>query len=55
MIEQPDFITKVTEISHEKLLPMPEKSALMFHHTFYPKPQMKDAKISQKHNNNYKL
>ena len=34
----PSFNTvgEVTEISHEKLPPMPEKSAFMFHCNFYP-------------------
>ena len=34
---------------HEKLPPMPVKSAFMFHHTFYLKPKLdlEDSKISQ--------
>ena len=40
MIEHSDHITEVTEISHEKLLTMPKKSAFMFHHSFYPKPKI---------------
>ena len=39
-VEQSDYITEVTEILHEKLPPMPEKSAFMFHQTFYPKRKM---------------
>ena len=31
MIEQSDHIAKVTDISHEKLLPVPKKSVVMFH------------------------
>ena len=46
----PSFNTvgEVTERSHEELLPMPEKSAFIFHHNFYPKPKidLKDAEIS---------
>ena len=44
-----DTVMEVTEISHEKLPPMPEKSAFMFHHNFYPKPKvdLKDAEISK--------
>ena len=42
-----DTVGKVMEISHEELLPMPEKSAFMFHHNFYPwqKIDLKDAEI----------
>ena len=32
-------VREVAEISHEKLPPMPEKSAFMLHHNFYPKPK----------------
>ena len=37
------------EISHDKLPPMPEKSAFMFQHSFYPKPKidLRNAEISQ--------
>ena len=40
---------EVTEISHEKLPPMPEKLALIFHHNFYSKPKidLEDAKIHE--------
>ena len=34
-IDQQDSVQEVTEISHEKLPPMQEKSPLMFHHTFF--------------------
>ena len=39
----------MTEISHEKLPPIPKTSAFMFHHNFYPKPKMdlKYADISE--------
>ena len=40
-------IAEVTEISHEKLPPMPEKSAFIFHHTFYPKLRKRDVEISK--------
>ena len=48
MFEKSDHITDVTEISHENVLSMPEESAFMFHHTFYPKPKidLEDATIS---------
>ena len=48
MIEQPDYIAAVNEISHEKLPPMP-KNQFMFQHTFCPKPKigLEDAKIFQ--------
>ena len=29
-----DTIREMTEISHEKLSPVPEKSAFIFHHNF---------------------
>ena len=37
------------EISHDKLQQMPEKSAFMFHHNFYPKPKidLEDTEVSQ--------
>ena len=40
---------EITEISYEKLSPMPVKSVSIFHHTFYLEPQidLEDAKISQ--------
>ena len=38
-------VKKVTEISHEKLLPMPEKLAIMFHHKFYPKQKMTEKML----------
>ena len=43
------MVGEVTEITLEKLLPVPEKSAFMLHHNFYPKPKidLKDAEISQ--------
>ena len=36
------------EIIHDKIPPMPEKSAFMFYQNFYPKPKidLKDADIS---------
>ena len=42
-------VGEVTEISHEKLPPMPEKSAFMFRHNFYSKSKMdlKDPEISK--------
>ena len=33
-IDQQDNIGEVTEISHQKLPPMPQKPAFMFHHNF---------------------
>ena len=44
---------EVAEISHEKLLPMPEKYTFMFHNYFYLKPKiyLEDAKISQETQN----
>ena len=35
-------------ILYDKLPPMPEKSAFMFHHNFYPKPKvvLEDADIT---------
>ena len=48
-IDQQDNAGEVTEISHEKLVPMPEKSAFMFSHTFYPqtKIDIKDLETSE--------
>ena len=48
-IDQQDNVGEVTKFSHERLLPMPEKSAFMFHHTFYPKPRLdlEASKISE--------
>ena len=42
-------VGEVMEISYKKLPPMPEKSAFMFLHNFYPKLKvdLKDAEISQ--------
>ena len=42
-------IEDVIEISHDKLPSMPEKSAFMFHHNFYPKPKvdLEDTVITQ--------
>ena len=37
---QHENIREVSEISQDKLSPMPEKSALIFHHNFYPKPKV---------------
>ena len=56
-LEQQGDTGEVTEISHEKLPPMPEKSITMLHHTFYlkHKTDLKDAKISEEHNKNYRL
>ena len=36
-------------MSHDKLPPMPDKSAFMFHHNFYPKPKidLEDTDITQ--------
>ena len=44
-----DTVGQVMEISHDKLPPMPKKSASMFHHNFYPKWKidLKDTKILQ--------
>ena len=44
-----DTVKEVTEISHDKLPPLPEKSAFMFHHSFYfrPKIDLDDVKISK--------
>ena len=46
--DQQENIRKVSEISQDKLPPMPEKSAFAFHHNFYPKPKvvLEDATIS---------
>ena len=38
-IQFSNVIKEGTEISRGKLPQMPEKSALMFHDNFYPKPQ----------------
>ena len=48
-IDQQENIGDITEISHEKLPPMPKKSAFTFHHIFYPKPRidLEDATISK--------
>ena len=37
------------EVLHDKLAPLPEKSDFMFHHNFYPKPNvhLKDGNIMQ--------
>ena len=47
-IDQQENFREVSKISQDKLPPIPEKSAFMFHHNFYPKPKidLKDAKIS---------
>ena len=44
-----EAVKEVTEISHEKLPPILEKSAFMFHHNFYPKPKIdfNNAEISE--------
>ena len=39
-------VNKVTKISHEKLPPVLEGSAFMFHHNFYPKPKI-DLKATE--------
>ena len=54
-IQHSDVVTEVTEISYEKLPPMPEKSAFMFHNKLNPKPKtdLKDAEISEE--TRYKL
>ena len=48
MIKQSDKNSELTEISYENLSPIPEKSAFMFHHNFYPKTEidLEDATIS---------
>ena len=45
-----DTVREMTKISKEKLTPMPEKSAFMFHQDFDPKPKidLKDAATSKK-------
>ena len=45
----PDTVGEVMEMSCDKLPQMPKTSAFMFHHNFYPKPNidLKDAEISQ--------
>ena len=42
-------VEEVMEISHDKSSPMPDKSAFIFHHNFYPKPEvdLKDVDITQ--------
>ena len=49
MIEQLDKIAELTDISHDKLPTIPEKSAFIFHHTSYPKSEigLENATISQ--------
>ena len=46
--ENQDDTVQVTEISHEKIPPTPEKSAFIFHHTFYDKPKidLEDAEVT---------
>ena len=46
--DQLENVREIAEVSQDKLPPMPEKSAFMFHHNFYPKPKVKleDAIIS---------
>ena len=46
--KSPNTVEEVMEISHDKIPPMPEKSAFMFHHNFYPnlKVELKDTDIS---------
>ena len=48
--EHQNDTAELTEIPHEKLPPMSEKSTFMFHHSFYPKPKidLEDAQIAQK-------
>ena len=36
------------KISHDKLPPLPEKSAFMFHHNFYPRPKIDFKETRQK-------
>ena len=57
MIEQPDYITEVTGISHEKLQPMPQKISIYVYHAFYPKPKidLEYATISKETQQNYRL
>ena len=40
---------EVTQISHEKVPPMPEKPTCMFHNSFYPKTKiyLEDTEISK--------
>ena len=48
-IQHSGIVKEVTEKSFEKLQPMLEKLAFMFHHNFYPRPKidLKDADILQ--------
>ena len=43
------------EMLHDKLSPVPERSAYMFHHNFYPKSKvdLEDADISKETRQNY--
>ena len=48
-MDQQENTGEVNEKSHNKLPPMPEKSAFTFHHNFWPKPKidLEDDKISE--------
>ena len=38
--DQQENIREVSEISQDKLPPIPEKSVFKFHHNFYPEPKI---------------
>ena len=37
--DQKEDIGEISEVSQDKLPLMPDKSAFMFHHNFYPEPK----------------